>query len=136
MVGVALEKTLSPALGASPRNVTAVRLLQLWKAASSAGANLVFGEAGVAFGEKVERLSLCKDKTCIAKGTVQIDTIKSPRGHRHMRTFLYFFLTLCISVTHARAADLNRLKEADNDVYFVIGPQGEESPARSGAGRR
>ena len=34
-----------------------------------------------------------------------------------MRTFLYFFLTLCISVTHARAADLNRLKEADNGSF-------------------
>ena len=32
MVGVAANKTLSPTLGASPRNVTAVRLVQSQKA--------------------------------------------------------------------------------------------------------
>ena len=34
-----------------------------------------------------------------------------------MRVFAYLILTLCISVSHANAADLNRLKDADNGSF-------------------
>jgi len=34
-----------------------------------------------------------------------------------MRVFTILILTLCISVSHANAADLNRLKDADNGSF-------------------